>query len=116
MRKCCPSRPTRGCRKKTGPAESSRIATAIAAINGPTTQEPDRGADDVERALEQPRRAHEAEAADAEHRHPVDVVELDRGADDLEHPRQHAHADADRLGDPDQLGHVARVGASTARG
>ena len=46
---------------------------------------------------------------------PVDVLELDRGADDLEHPRQHADAHADRLGDPDQLGDAAGVGRASGR-
>ncbi len=109
IRKCRPSRPTRTWRKKTGPLESSRIASAIAAISGPTASSPIDGRDEVERSLEQPRGARQPERADAEHRHAVDVLELDGRADDLEHARQHAHVHAGRLGDPDQLGDAARV-------
>ena len=46
---------------------------------------------------------------------PSTLVELDRRADDLEHARQHADADTDRLGDADQLGHLARVERRRAR-
>ena len=53
----------------------------------------------------------QAEAADAEHRQAVDVVELHRRADDLEQPRQQRDADADGLDQPDQLERVRRVGA-----
>ena len=68
-------------------------------------------ADEVERALERVRAAREAEAADAEHRQAVEVVELHRGADDLEQARQQAHADAGLLGDADEVERVAGVGA-----
>ena len=61
---------------------------------GASDDEPERRADEVERALEQPRGAREPEAPDAEQRHALDVVELDRRADDLEHARQHADAHA----------------------
>ena len=55
------------------------------------------GTDRVEAALDAPRGARQAEAAHAEQRDPVDVVDLDRRADDLEDARQQAHPNAGRL-------------------
>ena len=59
--------------------------------------EPEPRADRVEAALDDLRGARQAEAAHAEQRDPVDVVDLDRRADDLEDARQQAHAHAGRL-------------------
>ena len=64
----------------------------------------------VERSLDGAGARREPEAAQAEHRHAVDVLEVDGGADDLEHPREQAHAHADRLRDADQLERLAVVG------
>ena len=79
------------------------MATAIASRNGPTTSSRHRVSDDVERALEQARGARQAEPPDAEHRHAVDVVELDGRTDHLEHPRQHADAHPHCLGGADEV-------------
>ena len=49
------------------------------------------------RALEPARGAPEPGRPDAEHRQAVELVELDGRADDLEQPRDQAHAQADRL-------------------
>ena len=86
------------------------MASATAAMIGARASSITRRAGEVEGALEHARAAGEAEAAHAEHRQPVEVVELHGGADDLEQPRQQAHADADRLGDADEVERVAGVG------
>ena len=67
---------------------------------------------DVERALDGGGGACQFEAPDAHDRDPVQVVELDGGADDLEQPRQHAHAHADRLQCPHEVEHLAGVDAA----
>ena len=110
MQKRLPSRPTRNWRKKTGPGESSRTATATAASTGARATKASDGDQHVKRSLDGAGARREPEAAQAEHRHAVDVLEVDRGADDLEHPREQADADADRLRDADQLQRLAVVG------
>ena len=76
-----------------GLAEEHRAAAVEAHREGDGHEERADGeqqqgrAREVERALERPRRAGQAEAPDAQHREAVEVVELDGGADDLEHAR-----------------------------
>ena len=65
----------------------------------------ERGGGEVEAALEQPRRAREPEAAHAQHRHAVDVVELDGGAD---RPRACAAARSPARRPPSRCGSAPR--------
>ena len=75
--------------------ESSRIASAISGHERARRRAARCVAPARSKArLSSARGARQAEAADAEQREPAEVVELDRGADDLEEPRQQAHADA----------------------
>jgi hypothetical protein len=62
-----------------------------------------RGPDQIGRPLDHPRGTGEAEAPHAEDVQAVEIVELDRGAHHLEHPRQHAHLEAKVLGGADQV-------------
>ena len=84
--------------RRSGPSSRAGSPTAIAAITGATASRPIVVATTSNARLSSARGAREAERAHAEHRQAVDVVELDRRADDLEHPRQHAHPHAGRLG------------------
>ena len=85
MRKRRPPRPTRSCVKKTGPEEveldrdrrdDQREQGAVSSSSAAT--------DDVHRALHEPRGAREHRRVDAEDRDALDVVDLDRGAEDVE--------------------------------
>ena len=90
-------------------SESTRMANAMARKRGLTIS---RTIDPTARSkvrLSSSRGSRETEPADAEHRHSVDVVELDRGADDLEHPRQYADSHPDRLRDANQVDDVPGI-------
>ena len=52
------------------------------------------------------------ETPDAHHRHAVQIVELDRGSDDLQQARQHAHPHTDRLERSYEIQHLASVRAA----
>ena len=69
-------------RKKTGPCESSRTASATTMIGAITSSIVE--TTKVEDALQPATSAVRAEAADAEHRHAVHALELDGRAHDLE--------------------------------
>ena len=98
-----PSRPTRVCRNRTGPGESSRIASAIAASSGASRTSEHGRADAVEARLTACARRESPKRRTPEQRHAAEVVERDRRADDVEHLRQEADLHAQRLGGLDRL-------------
>ena len=86
------------------------MAIAIASSTGYSSTIRSERPDEVERALDDRRRAGEAEAPHAHDGHPEHVVELDRGSHDLEHAREHAHLHAERLHALDRREHHLGVG------
>ena len=88
--------------KKTGPFESSRIATAISARRGESSEQADRRAGDVQAALGGLREARERRLADRHQRHAADLLgartveELEQARDDV-HGHARVAADADRV-------------------
>ena len=89
-RKRRPQRPIRSWRKKTGPLESSLIASAMTANRGAASSSTRQRADDVHGPLQEAGGAGEDRRVDAENGHALDVVDLDRGAQRIEQLGQDA--------------------------
>ena len=112
MWKRLPWRPTRSWRKNTGPRLSSLIAIAIAISSGETASRPSEAPNRSNARLNAAEERVRSKRLHAHHGDAVQVVELDRGADDLEQARQHADAHADGLQRADEVQHLAGVGAA----
>ena len=78
-----PPRPTRACRKSTGPRLSSLIAIAHAISTGSSSSRDGHADQQVERSLDDPRAAREAHARQRHDRDPLDVVERRVGREDV---------------------------------
>ena len=108
-----PPRPIRSWRKKTGPREVSLDRDAPrAASSGSVSSEHDSGDRDVHRPLEEARRRRQRRRVDPEHGDPLDVVDLDRGAEHVDELRQDADADVEAL---DVAGSRPAISASSDR-
>ena len=82
-----PFDPRRTCRKNTGPRDSSLMQSATAANSGARNEQAEGCGDEVERPLEDPRRAREPHRPEPHERDSLERVHLGSAAEDLEVPR-----------------------------